>query len=1564
MNKILLFIGIVLSAAIGSPAQKLFGGDFERQAAQSLAGQNFSYRFACTFYADEAGKEAMPAQLRFRIFRKRDNWVMREFMGVKNPDPQKITVPNECTSGGASAQVEHYSVLYTYETIINPYEFNDRDGYYVVNDAPAVLRAPNANLSSSKLVLYHWFSSDYLFEKLDNADQGRAATGLTGAYAFMCKGEGKNLRLQLDVAPLVKIFDPQALDLTARTGVPLTDGALPFQEASWKTGFNGNQPNGSELYVVDSKPKFDNNSEVSHFSAWTVPPQNGVFTMCFVTELRRNGTKLAENSLEMFAEVGDCKRSGYVTLNITETATGQPAGASFCRDKPIQLNAKATEEGLQYQWYRDQQPISGATGLVLKIEESGHYFLKAKKEGACSESTTMTVNATAINCQKIGPPAILGNNIHDMMSSTGPSATGYLNNHAFRAIYYTPLSDLAKMPKQIRATVFRKRDQQRMDEITLKRNTFADLTNLLTRLCDNGKDSIQEVAYESSIEFTADRYSDPQGYYLAAEPVCCRVDADNLAQTNSSVVTYLELGPANQVKAHNTIQRGHTVDLSIPFTLKTCVNQPVRVFVYAGNRENVTAQFGGFAELMMGNENTSGFRTMGWAPGYSADNFTGNVQKLIVEPRRNGLMIMTGVPEKPGIFVYRLRIDGTTQGQIYSTVYQEFRLEVNDCTPAPKPQVFVSKVGQPNVSASAELCQDSLVQLNLRNFRNWAKLQWSLGKATLANATDSVLIVPKNQSGFYTCAIKMPRQCPEVINTDPQKITYFPRPSVLLTSPIAVACEGQNIPLAAKSDAVGGSFQWFLDDKLREKTTQPALVATETGAYTVRVTDAKGCSNTSLPFKATINALPQADIIAPKDYVCQGQSLVLTASNGGNSYQWYKDNQPVGSNGGQLSITEKANYSVKITNGFGCSATSKPVVIQQISSPTASIVIPDKPSCLGHFIISAQTNAAAPQYQWLFDNKSKIDSTKTTYLATETGTYTLRITDSKGCVGNALPQKLVITFPAKADITAPKNFFCEGKDVILKASLGSSYQWFRDNEPLANTQQITVSTVANYSVKVTNESGCFAVSTPVLIQKMSNPTAAITAPDNQFCQGQSLILTAQTAATIPKYEWLRENLPQAGSIYETFAAQTAGNYVVRITDVNGCTTQSPAQTLKLNPLPEAKVQAARPTVCEGKTLDLTATVGTGYTYEWSKDGKNLGEQNSLLKVSGAGSYSVVVTTPLKCAATSNNFAVQRVKNPEVLLTAPTNRVCEGTPLSLSATGNDLRSFEWLQDGKSVKQGSDATLSVQKTGSYVVIVKDQNDCATASVPFAAEVLAQVVVRIDSVPGFCGIAFAPVGLQGSPTAGEFTGKGVLNSTFAPRVAGIGQHVITYTVRGDLACLNGTAQKTVVIRAAPSLDLGEERELFRGSSTRLNADMGKGYTYIWEPAIWINDATAAKPKVDPDNDIYYRVLATGPDNCVSEDSIKIKVVQRVFVPEIFSPNADGLNDTWRIIGIESYPEIEVMIYNRWGNLVFYGKGSNQEPFDGTSRGEPLTEGVYVYSIRAKPGGHVDRGQVIISR
>src|SRR5690606_39770794 len=82
-------------------------------------------------------------------------------------------------------------------------------------------------------------------------------------------------------------------------------------------------------------------------------------------------------------------------------------------------------------------------------------------------------------------------------------------------------------------------------------------------------------------------------------------------------------------------------------------------------------------------------------------------------------------------------------------------------------------------------------------------------------------------------------------------------------------------------------------------------------------------------------------------------------------------------------------------------------------------------------------------------------------------------------------------------------------------------------------------------------------------------------------------------------------------------------------------------------------------------------------------------------------------------------------------------------------------------------------------------------------------------------------------------------------------------------------------------------------------------------------------------------------------SLDSVLVTVLPDLVIPNGFTPNGDGWNETWQIDLIELFPECEVEIYNRWGEQLFRSVGYKQ-PWDGRYNGGPVPVGTYYYVIQ----------------
>ncbi|WP_242928728.1 gliding motility-associated C-terminal domain-containing protein [Pontibacter vulgaris] len=173
---------------------------------------------------------------------------------------------------------------------------------------------------------------------------------------------------------------------------------------------------------------------------------------------------------------------------------------------------------------------------------------------------------------------------------------------------------------------------------------------------------------------------------------------------------------------------------------------------------------------------------------------------------------------------------------------------------------------------------------------------------------------------------------------------------------------------------------------------------------------------------------------------------------------------------------------------------------------------------------------------------------------------------------------------------------------------------------------------------------------------------------------------------------------------------------------------------------------------------------------------------------------------------------------------------------------------------------------------------------------------------------------------------------------------QHTTTYYVQEvSLSCAGARKAVTVTV-TQPSADAGLDITIVKGQSATLNASGGDRYT--WAPAPGISDLNIPNPVVKPEVTTTYKVTVETAGGCTFTDEVTVTVLQQVLIPNTFTPNRDGINDTWEIPNIGSYPNCKVQVFNQWGNKVFSSDGYKQ-PWDGRFNGQELPLATYYYII-----------------
>ena len=186
----------------------------------------------------------------------------------------------------------------------------------------------------------------------------------------------------------------------------------------------------------------------------------------------------------------------------------------------------------------------------------------------------------------------------------------------------------------------------------------------------------------------------------------------------------------------------------------------------------------------------------------------------------------------------------------------------------------------------------------------------------------------------------------------------------------------------------------------------------------------------------------------------------------------------------------------------------------------------------------------------------------------------------------------------------------------------------------------------------------------------------------------------------------------------------------------------------------------------------------------------------------------------------------------------------------------------------------------------------------------------------------------------------------------------------VSNQFACTD-SASVLVTVNEKPTASAGPDKTIIKGRTVVLEGTAtGQSISYSWQPPAYLDNAQTLQPMATPPSDMDYVLTVTSNNGCgIAQDTVHVFVFKDIYIPTAFSPNGDGLNDTWKIPALAAFPAFELTVFNRTGEVVFQNKNVNI-PWDGTFKGNPLAAGTYVYVINLKQSPGILKGSVLIVR
>lgn len=832
--------------------------------------------------------------------------------------------------------------------------------------------------------------------------------------------------------------------------------------------------------------------------------------------------------------------------------------------------------------------------------------------------------------------------------------------------------------------------------------------------------------------------------------------------------------------------------------------------------------------------------------------------------------------------------------------------DANGCTAIAEVMVTESAGLQPNISGDLAFCMDSMTVLNTGIFSTYL---WSTGDTTqhtfVAEAGEISVTVSDESGCMGTASVN---------------VEEIPSPNVQITvSP--TFCPGGTTFL----DGGAGFSSYLWSDGSMNQT----LAATTAGVYGLTVTDASGCSGST---EVTIVENEPLDPGISGDlFFCTDSTTILSATLF-EAYFW-----TTGDTTQQISVSESGEYGVTVVDGNGCTGTEI-VMVEEAPNPTVQIT-GSTTFCPGS---STTLDAGMDFSQYLWS-----DGTMTQTLTVMTAdTYGLTITDTNGCVGTTAIT--IMESDALEPIISGDLSFCADSMSILDAGVFANYEWTTGD----TTQQITVMESGEYGVTVGDGSGCTGTDM-VSVDVQANPEPQIMGSAT-FCPGNATTLDG--GAGFSNYLW------SDGSMTQTLTVMTADTYGLTVTDVNGCAGITEISIIESEEL--APMISGDLSFC----MDSLTVLGAGVfaAYEWST-----GDTTQQITVMASGEYGVTVNDGNGCSGETIVTVTENV-GPMPQITGSTT-FCAGSSTTLTGSP-DFSTYRW-SDGTTTP-----TLVVMAPGLFSLTVTDDNGCTGTT-----EIMVSESEELE--PSISGNLFFCMDSSTVLDAGLFATYAWTTGDTTQQIiiADIGEYGVT--VSDGMNCI-GTA--TARVEALFSPVANNDDFTIRPDDNRtavfniLQNDITGGsdllnVTILSPPDIGQIEnlenglLTYTAPEgASGETMIKYELCNLECSNLCSEATVLINLEKETaeVIPNGFTPNGDGHNDTFVFDRIntsdpEEIPDNELIVYNRWGDIVY-----RQKPYDNTwdganQNGQELPEATYYYILYLDIGeGVILRGDVTIIR
>jgi gliding motility-associated-like protein len=772
---------------------------------------------------------------------------------------------------------------------------------------------------------------------------------------------------------------------------------------------------------------------------------------------------------------------------------------------------------------------------------------------------------------------------------------------------------------------------------------------------------------------------------------------------------------------------------------------------------------------------------------------------------------------------------------------------------------------------------------------------------------------------------------------------------VLSVSTTPTSCSNSGSATVSVSNYTGTpTYHWIPGGQ-----TTATISNQSAGTYTCTVHCQQACGVLTQTITATISTAGNNMVLtsSQQTLTCNGASnasSTVSVAGGIAPYTCVWNTNPV-QTGFTATNLSAGTYSAIVTDNSGCQSTiqvhitAPPAMQLQVATTSATCT-----GATGTASVSVTNNGTAPfSYSW---NSTPPQNSQNATNLTH-GQYTVTVTDAHSCSVAAVATVGTqnSTWTLSSSVT---NAACNGSPrgtatVNINNPGNSSFTYSWNTTPPQSSQSASNLSVGAYTCTVIDNNGCSAAT--VATVGIQNPTWTLSSSvTNVACYGgtggAASVSVNNPGNSSFTYSW-NTTPPQSS---QSVSNLPAGVYTCTVTDNNGCvilTTASVSQPAILT----ASVTTS-PTMCQGSvgSAAITPVGGTQpYSYVWSSMPL---QTTAIAQGLGPGQYTITITDAHNCS-TSALAAVGTV-NPTLQITdAVHNSICGGPSGSISilsvTPGYPPLSYSWYTGQNT------AVITNLMPGTYQVNVTDKNGCA-GSAAITVGIDPNMPIQTSASPDVCNQSkgSASVNVTGNPPYQYVWSTNPVQTTQMASNLPAGNYYVTVTDAYNckdsslVTVINQNDAFSPVMQSNPGL-----QEISSEDPVSINVTVNPGWSltqaYLSDGTI-INslgfnhifnhagDYTAA---------YYFTSLNGCKDSVIYE--IHVKDEMTLYIPNSFSPNFDGVNDSFGAKGslVNSF---EMYIYDRWDNLVAKLENIN-ESWDGKFKGQEAPVDTYVYRGKA---------------